>query len=115
MGELELRYLRPDDEMGFLQGSGLKESVFKNLVYQALRVCVRGVHEIISSLPAGGEVPPSSIVRITPLDESCGDPEAGLDFMCDREGRCRICDEDAAESLSAPIMANGYLGEGFSG
>lgn len=86
---------------GFLQGGGLKESVFNNLVYQALGVCVRGA--------------PSSIVRITPLDEFCGDPEAGLDSMCDREGRCRIRDEDAVESLSAFLIANGYLGEGFSG
>ena len=115
MGELELCRLQPDDRMGFLQGSGLRESVFNNLVYQALEVCVQGVHEIIASLLAGGRVPPSSIVRITPLDESCGDPEAGLDFMCDREGRCRICDEDVVESLSALLIANGYLGEGFSG
>lgn len=101
--------------MGFLQGSSLKESVFNNLIFQALGVCVQGVHKIIASLPAGGEVPPSSTVRITPLDEFCGGPEAGLDSMCDREGRCRICDEDAVEPLSAFLMANGYLGEGFSG
>ena len=42
---------------GFLQGGGLKESVFNNLVYQALGVCVRGAREGIASLPAGGGVP----------------------------------------------------------
>lgn len=42
---------------GFLQGGGLKESVFNNLVYQALGVCVRGAREVIASLPAGGWVP----------------------------------------------------------
>lgn len=40
-----------------LQGGGLKESVFNNLVYQALGVCVRGAREVIASLPAGGGVP----------------------------------------------------------
>lgn len=35
--------------------------------------------------------------------------------MCDREGRCRICDEDAVESLSAFLIANGYLGGGLLG
>lgn len=42
---------------GFLQGGGLKESVFNNLVYQALGVCVRGARKVIASLPAGGGVP----------------------------------------------------------
>lgn len=42
---------------GFLQGGGLKESVFNNLVYQALGVCVRGAREVIAFLPAGGGVP----------------------------------------------------------
>ena len=35
---------------GFLQGGGLKESVFNNLVSQALGVCVRGAREVMAGL-----------------------------------------------------------------
>lgn len=96
LGELDSGNLVPDDGDEFLLRGALcsKDAVFNNLVFQALMVCVRGVDHLYAFMPPGCRVPPSSIVRITPLDAFCGSPEDRRDSMCDRERYCPICQKE---------------------
>lgn len=95
LDELDTRNLIPDGEDEVLWKDSLrpKDAVFNNLIFQAVMVCVQGVDNLYAFMPPGYGVPPSSIVRITPLDAFCGSPEAWRDSMCDREGYCPVRQE----------------------